>query len=285
MRGVSFISVWFSLFVCILTLSSCENSKLAAIDIREVFDFHNLKINEGALLIVRLEDGKSWSVGGERISKRFSPASTSKILHTYIALESGIVTDETQEFIWDGRARYLESWNQNQTLKTAFHRSAVWVYQDIVSQIGYADMQNYVNTFEYGNMNIGGIDNLTTYWLNGELQISALEQVAFLSKLVKNEFNISKRSYDHAEAIMQKNITHHQKMVGKTGWYSGENTDIGWYIGWFENHENGDEQTYVFAFNMDMHDIDDDLSKRRDVVMSALTHIGAVEIGKTHFQP
>ncbi|PHR60655.1 MAG: hypothetical protein COA43_05775 [Robiginitomaculum sp.] len=282
MSSVPFISVWFSLFVCILTLSSCEKSTPIAIDISEVFDFYNLKTNEGALLIVRLEDGKSWSVGGERLLKRFSPASTSKILHTYIALESGVVTDETQEFIWDGRARFLDSWNQNQTLKTAFHRSAVWVYQDIVSQIGYADMQNYVNTFEYGNMNIGSVDNLTTYWLNGELQISALEQVAFLSKLVKNEFNISKRSYDRAEVIMQKDIAPHQKMIAKTGWYSGGNTDIGWYIGWFKNDE---EQIYVFAFNMDMHDIDDDLRKRRDVVISALTHIRATEIEKTHFQP
>ncbi|MEQ9124329.1 MAG: class D beta-lactamase, partial [Alphaproteobacteria bacterium] len=55
-----------------------------------------------ALVIYRLEDEKTWTSGGSRIDRRFSPASTSKIPHTLLAFETGAVTGPDESFRWDG---------------------------------------------------------------------------------------------------------------------------------------------------------------------------------------
>lgn len=225
-----------------------------------------------ALLIVRLEDGSEWFSGAARIDTRYPPASTSKIPHTLIALETGFAENGDMFFKWDGKSRFVREWNRDQTLTTAYQHSVVWVYQAITQAIGFEAMTSWIGKFDYGNNDTGNEDDLTSYWLVGPLQISAREQVDFLHRLVQEELPVSTETLQEAKTIMQADTGNNWALYAKTGWGLDESgPDIGWYVGWVENSLTG---TYVFALNLDVLN-DDDLAKRKTVARAALEAVGA----------
>ena len=231
---------------------------------------------QAALLIVRLEDGQRWSSGGKRLKTRFTPASTAKIPHTLIALETSAVSGPDDVFEWDGKLRRFTAWNETQDLQTAFKRSTVWIYQILTQRIGRAALSDWLSRFDYGNADIGPPDNITQYWLSGPLAISAEEQVAFLSRLARQDLPLSAETYAAAFPILIETSGAGSTLYAKTGRKSvpGE-TDIGWYVGWLEQAEGEAPGTYVFAYNMDMSDPVRDRARRRTVVYHALEAIGA----------
>ena len=230
-----------------------------------------------ALLIVRLEDGAEWSSGGNRIDQRFEPASTSKIPHTLIALQTGAVEGPDARFAWDGVDRGIRSWNRNQTVATAYTNSVVWVYQRIVEGIGGVTMADWLGRLDYGNADIGGPDDLTTYWLRGPLAISVREQTAFLGRLVNRDLPLSNPTYDVALDIMRADAGDGWTLYAKSGWRRDDvRTDLGWYVGWLETTARDMAGTYVFAFNLDMPDPEHDRVLRIATVRAALRHIGAL---------
>lgn len=134
-------------------------------------------------------------------------------------------------------------------------------------------MRDGLASFEYGNMNVGPIDHLTTYWLDNTLKISAVEQVEFLSKLALGQLPLSEATYSAARDLMVSEENSNWVMRSKTGWrYSKTDMDIGWYVGWLECMD----ETYVFATNLDMPDRNY-LSRRKDITYSALQGIGAFD--------
>ncbi len=130
------------------------------------------------------------------------PASTFKIANSLIALETSVATDaDHPTFKWDGVVRDIEEWNHDHTLRTAIKASVVPVYQEIARQIGPERMQRYVEAFDYGNHDIGGA-TIDAFWLEGDLRITALQQIEFLEKLYKEELPVSKRSMEIVKDIM-----------------------------------------------------------------------------------
>ena len=237
-----------------------------------IFEVHGSSPETSTLVIKRLSDNKLWISNSERVETRFIPASTSKIPHTLIALETKQAFPETL-FKWDGLKRTFKSWNQDQTLTQAYRRSAVWVYQEITQSLGREIMASWLTDFNYGNHDIGPADNVTRYWLDGPLKISALEQVSFLTKLSKRELPLSPETYEKSWGIFKNETKGSHILYAKTGWMHDEKAmDIGWFVGWVETHNPSD--TYVFALNMDMPK-EGDQRKRKPIVMNALQTIGA----------
>ncbi|GFE52335.1 beta-lactamase [Roseobacter cerasinus] len=205
-----------------------------------------------AVVVQRLSDGQVWSSNFARAEERFQPASTSKIPHTLIALETGYATPQTI-FKWDGKARFLDSWNQDQALPQAFQRSAVWVYQEIAQGLGGAVMSDWLTRFNYGNADVGGAEDLQTYWLRGPLAISAEEQIGFLAQLAREELPLSRRTYAEAREIMRAEVQDTATLYAKSGYNLRRGQDdLGWYVGWVVR---GDE-IHVFAVNMDLSGFD-----------------------------
>ena len=101
-----------------------------------------------------------------------------------------------------GRARFLPAWNRSQTLTDAFRHSTVWIYQTITPRIGSDVLRRWLASFGFGNADTGAPEDVTTYWLNGPLRISVSEQVAFLTRLARQELPLSARTYDLAVPIM-----------------------------------------------------------------------------------
>ncbi|MFL4468946.1 penicillin-binding transpeptidase domain-containing protein [Tateyamaria armeniaca] len=241
-----------------------------ALDIGHLVQATGNEVADSTIIVKRLSDGQIWASNPVRAQHRFSPASTSKIPHTLIALESGIATPATV-FRWDGVPRGNARWNQDHSLESAFKYSAVWVYQNIARTAGPDIMSEGLASFEYGNGNTGSIDHITTYWLDDTLTISASEQIEFLSKLALEQLPLSKATYAAAKDIMKSDQNANWVMRSKTGWrYSADGMDIGWYVGWLDCSD----ETFVFALNMDMPDTRY-LSKRKDITYSILQDIGA----------
>ncbi len=230
-----------------------------------------------ALVIYRLEDEKLWASGGARIRERFTPASTSKIPHTLLALEAGAVAGMGERFKWDGETRFVASWNEDQTFGAAFQRSTVWIYQIAVPRIGAENLTEGLSRFDYGNADIGGPDAIDRYWLQGPLAISAAEQVAFLSRLARRTLALSARTYDLAVPAMVLSEGEGWTLYGKTGWKNVEGAmDIGWFVGWVEQSAGDEPGTYAFALNMDMPGGMDEAPRRRAAVERALRSLGAL---------
>ena len=98
---------------------------------------------------------------------RLSPASTYKIPHALIGLETGVITETTVEK-WDGVEHPNQpKWNQDHTVLSAMRPSVLWFFQAMAPRIGAARAHEWLKRFHYGNTDTSG--PITQYWVNGPL--------------------------------------------------------------------------------------------------------------------
>ena len=137
---------------------------------------------QGALVLRSLDGKTQYVYNTSRAEERFLPASTFKILNTLIALEEGAIQDEREVIEWDGTDKGWEPWNADQTLATAFPLSCVWFYQALAKRVGNEAYLEQLQRVAYGNTQTG--PDVTTFWLEGDLRISAMEQIELLTRLL-----------------------------------------------------------------------------------------------------
>lgn len=195
------------------------------------------------------DQAQRWTVSDPaRAYQGFSPASTFKIPNTLIALETGVARDETQVFTWDGKKRWNEDWNQDQTLQTAFRFSAVWVYQEIARRVGAEGLQSRLWAWRYGNAVAGPKHD--SFWLDGAIRITAIEQIDFLRRFAEHRLPISERTETIGRKVFLRDETPAWQLFAKTGWDGGGRVELGWFVGWTER-KAGPGRCF-FALNMDM---------------------------------
>jgi beta-lactamase class D len=243
----------------ILFFISCINAENIKLD--SIFKKYNI---DGTIIISSLDGKKEYIYNEQRAQKRFSPASTFKILNTLISLQEKAVQDEKEIIKWDKKDKHFDSWNKDHSIQTAFPVSCVWFYQELAKRIGIKKYQNYLNKINYGNKQIG--KELTSFWLDGELQISAKEQIEFLKKVYQNQLSFEKKHMDVLKKIMiiqenEKHIIH-----VKTGWAS--KSHIGWYVGYMETKDD----VLFFATNIDMKKLKE-AKYRKTITMQALKRV------------
>lgn len=226
-------------------------------DVSDLVRAAGVSPEHSALAVICLEDGTQWTSGGSRLRKMYSPGCTSRMPQTLIALEERYATPDTP-FVWDGQERFLEVWNQDHTLASAFKHSVVWVYQQMTRDLGSKTMAQWLAKFNYGTRK------------SGRLAINVDGQLHFLRQLVLEELPLAPDTYRLGKKIMCEEATEKWALYAKTG-YSGK---VGWYVGWIERVEGDHKKRYLFAFNMDVASWDE-LPKRQAVVRSVLNTIGA----------
>lgn len=220
-------------------------------------------------LVVASADGKPVYVHNrERARERFSPASTFKIPNTLIALDAAVVTSKDTPFVWDGTVRGVRAWNRDQTLESAFKVSCVWCYQEIARSVGNDRYLSALSGLNYGNQQIG--DQVDQFWLNGDLQISANEQIDFLRALHRNSVPYRREHVDILKAIMLAEESADYAIHAKTGW-TGPELAVGWYVGYVEKSD----ETWLFAMNMRMERVEQ-ASLRRDLTVRSLRALGVL---------
>lgn len=225
---------------------------------------------DGTLVIASLKTGRSYVHNDARAARRFAPASTFKIPNTLIALEQGAVATAGEVFHWDGTAYDFPDWNRDQSLASAFKVSCVWCYQALAQRLGPQTYQDYLGRWHYGKLSQAF--GLTTFWLDGSLQISALEQIAFLKKLHRRTLGLRPASYETLSGIMLAERKPGYALWAKTGWAARMAPQVGWYVGYVETQAD----TWVFALNLDIHG-KDELALRPKLAEEGLRAKGIIE--------
>jgi beta-lactamase class D len=135
---------------------------------------------DGTIIISSLHSGKTFTYNNPRASQKFSTASTFKILNALISLEEKAISGKDDVLKWDGHIYNFPDWNRDQTLESAFKVSCVWCFQELARRVGAEKYRSYLRKSVYGELREPFEE--TTFWLDGSLQISAIEQVSFLKK-------------------------------------------------------------------------------------------------------
>jgi len=243
----------------ILTLFLFTLVSAAAAEDAGIARLFNEKNVRGTMIISSLDGTVTYSHNDARSAIRMVPASTFKIPNTLIALEEGVITDEKQVLKWDGKDRAVAAWNRDQTLESAFKSSCIWFYQELARKIGLERYNAWLTKLSYGNGQVG--PNPDNFWLEGDLRISAQEQVAFLKRLYRRELPVKKTSYELLRRLMVVEQTPDYTVSAKTGWVG----KIGWYVGYVES----DNKVWLFAMNMDVNR-PEERRFRQELTMGAL---------------
>jgi beta-lactamase class D len=153
----------------------------------------------GECVVVAPLDGAARAFGGEECDRRTLPASTFKVPHALIALDTGVLTGQTV-MKWDGTKYDFASWQRDQTLDSAMRNSVVWFFQRAARQIGRERELQHLRAFAYGSQIFAR--DVDMFWLNGDLTISPREQVAFLTRMFSYALPIDRRHVDTVKAAM-----------------------------------------------------------------------------------
>ena len=200
------------------------------------------------------------------------PASTFKIPNSIIAMELGVMKDESSIIEWDGKPRYFKEWEADLSFKEAFHFSCVPCYQEIARNIGAKNMNSYLEEFNYGNIDCD-TGNLDQFWLEGTSIISQFEQIDFLKAFNEHGLPISDSTYTKMSNLMIIEQNELYTLRGKTGWSRINNKDNLWFVGYVET----DAKTYYFATNIEPGentDLNQLRSLRKEVTYKALRSLG-----------
>lgn len=199
---------------------------------------------EATFFVSNLKGNQQLTYNHERADEGFLPASTFKVMNSLIFLQEGVITDTTV-IQWDSVDRDWDKWNQDLTIDEAFEYSAAWVYQKLARQLGKAPIQYWLTKSDYGNATMGG--NADDFWLKGNLQITARQQVGFLKRLYKNELPFDTSVQGKVKTMMKMETGDHFTWYYKTGWGRDTNPDIVWNVGLVETKDD----VYFYALNLD----------------------------------
>jgi len=232
-------------------------------------DYMRDKNITGTVVIESLKTNKKFIYNEKRAAVRFAPASTFKIVNTLIALQENAVKDENEIIKWDGRVSEFADWNKDQSIKSAFGVSCVWFYQELARRVGGEAYVSYLKMMNYGDRKTG--EHVDTFWLDGSLQISALEQIAVLKNIYNEKYSFDKKNYTVLEEVMIVDRTGDYIVRAKTGTAMRVKPVIGWYVGYIETKSD----VWFFACNIDM-ERPEQSKLRKEAVYRALKEAGII---------
>jgi beta-lactamase class D len=167
----------------------------------------------------------------DRCTRAYIPASTFKIPNSIIGLETGVIADADFVIPWDHVQRDIAAWNHDHTLRSAIRDSVVPYYQELARRVGPAAMQAWLDRLAYGNRQLGAV--VDQFWLEGPLEVTPIEQVDFLRRLVRAELPIQERTRSILLEILVRGEIEGRTFRGKTGWaHPGRPDELGWFVGW-----------------------------------------------------
>ena len=271
------LHIWLSVFmVSIFFLISCSINNLTIDnDIKPYFDKYKVT---GTFALFDNAQAHFDIYDTAVYRKRFSPASTFKIVNSLIGLETGRIFDEKMIIKWDGVFRKgpggdtLSAWNKDLSMEEAFKVSCVPYYQEVARRIGRDTMQFWIDSLVYGNKNISG--PIDSFWLNNTLQISPDEQLGLVKKLYFDQLPFQKRTQQIVRKVMLQEDNTLYKLSYKTGWGFKNGEHTGWVVGWIEENR----RPYFFVLLLQSNDpgfpmVESRLSLLKDI----LKHYGFME--------
>lgn len=273
MKAFKQISVVFLLSVFSLLAHSVENTELCQ------------ATNDSCTFVLLSEEGKgkvltskTTTINENRANEAMSPFSTFKVVNSVIGLDLGLIKDAKQPLTFDKEAYPVQAWwphvwkLPSYNLTTAFKYSMVAIYRQLAKDIGETNMRAYLKKMQYGNEDISS--GLDSFWLNGSMKISAVEQVQLLSKIYHNQMKLSDRALNTLKEVMLLETNADYRIYAKTGAGKVDNgTMLGWYIGFVENAAG----VHFFALNFDSPTYAAMKSKRSILMKNHLRSAGIIK--------
>tara|TARA_R100000027_G_scaffold29628_1_gene21552 strand:+ start:2279 stop:3067 length:789 start_codon:yes stop_codon:yes gene_type:complete len=222
----------------------------------------------GTFVLLDPDSGDLHGYHAVRAATRFVPASTFKIPHTVIALSEGVVAGIDEIIPYGGQPLAFKDWERDMPLKEALALSNASVFQQVAARIGLERMDKNIRNLCYGNMNLG--ENVTRFWLDGPLKITAIEQIQVIRNLMTKDMGYPAV----AIAAMKEGIKIEEGagwiLYAKSGWQNAPGPGVGWWVGWIDQ---GDQE-YFFAMNIDIVSVED--AKQREVVSRKCLALGGL---------
>lgn len=209
-------------------------------DLSDYFNGH-----EGSFVLYDATKKQYQIYNREMSQQRVSPNSTYKIYSALFALESKVISADSNDQVWDGKVSPYKEWNQNHNLSTAMGSSVNWYFQNLDQKVGKKQLQDYFHKIKYGNENLSG--QLDRYWMESTLKISPIEQVELLVALEENNFGFKEENIQAVKQAISIEEKEKGQLFGKTGTGTINGQDEnGWFIGYVE--EAG--HFYYFAIHI-----------------------------------
>lgn len=200
---------------------------------------------EGAILIFDPEEQIYYSNNFEWCSEGRLPASTFKIPNSIVALETGVMENDSTLIPWNGKPSAMQVWEQDLHFYEAFHYSCVPCYQKIARSVGAERMNAWLQKLAYGHMQVNS-GNIDRFWLEGRSHINPYEQIDFLKRLYQGELDISESTHQIMKRMLVIRKTPDYTLSGKTGWSIRNGNNNGWFVGYLE----ASGKVYFFATNI-----------------------------------
>lgn len=172
------------------------------------------------------------------------PASTFKIPHALIALQTGVVRDPEETVPWDGTDQWLDAAERDHSLRSAIVESVLWFFRRTATEIGPSRMQQWLTTLDFGNAKVAG--KIDLFWLaGGSLEVSPLEQVDFYERMFHGELAVDPAHVATVTDIMRSDLLRWKARVGpefafpsstatvwaKTGTDEVDGVRLTWWVG------------------------------------------------------
>lgn len=188
---------------------------------------------EVCTVVADAANGKMLAQRGE-CDHRVTSASTFKIAISLMGYDAGFLKDEHAPVLpfRPGYVDWRASWREPTDPSKWMRESVVWFSQQVTFALGRERFAAYTKRFAFGNADVSGLpatEGPDLAWINSSLQISPLEQVAFLRKVVNRQLGVSEHAYDMTGRLtLYGEIPNGWTVHGKTGSGGGN----GWYVGW-----------------------------------------------------
>ncbi|NKZ01096.1 penicillin-binding transpeptidase domain-containing protein [Nocardiopsis alborubida] len=199
---------------------------------------------EGTFVLHDVMEREATVVQPEEARERTVPASTFGLVSTLVGLQTGAVGD-VDEVV---RPQPVDRWERGTALREAFPASNLPVYQEVARRVGHEPMAAWVDRLDYGNRSVGEAGALDRFWVEGPLEISAMEQTAFLARLARDELPVDDAHQEAVRELAALEEGDGYALHGKTGWSGKVDPAQGWWVGWVER---GDD-LYTFALRLDL---------------------------------
>ncbi|WP_043633094.1 class D beta-lactamase [Nonomuraea candida] len=235
-------------------------------DLRAVFDTAGVR---GTFALLDVTSRKTTVVDRRRAGTPMVPASSFKVPHALVALETGAVKSPDEVIPWDGTPQPFPEWEQDMSMREAVRVSNAAAFQVIARRVGLQRERQWLHRLGYGNRQVGTV--VDRFWLDGPLKISAVEQAGFMRRLAAGRLPASREHQRTVRDLILQEKKDGYALYAKSGWQNAPGTGTGWWAGWVERGG----RVYAFALNMDIAK-DGDAAKRAPLARELLHRLNVL---------
>jgi beta-lactamase class D len=188
----------------------------------------------------------------------YQPGATFDILQSLIAIQTGVVKDDSAVFHWDeGLPPVIKPPCDNDgTLKYDFQSSCEVAFRDLANRIGKDTLKKWIDSLQYGNKDIDA--DTSAFWVNNTLKINSDQQLGLLKKLYFNQLPFFQRTQQIVCRMMTvENHPGYRLSYKAAQGLKEDGHAIGWVMGWVEENKS----PYFFVVNLESANRDKNLGE------------------------